>query len=324
MTEKRVKEILLLAACFWVVGFLGYDGIEGQAVRGKGRLSGRVIDKEEKPVAGADVELVWQGTPTVSFRTRTNPQGSFHLNGLANGDWEIRVRAKGYMQTRVRTHFLRLRNIPPVNIILEKLPNAVIRSQVDGCENLLETARQLFNAGIYDEARTFYQKCLEQHPGAYQLYVFIGNCYKEQAAYDRAMAQYRQVFDFLEELDPAMKADVYTAVGDLYLRQGDLKTTVVYFDRALEGNPDARLAYRLGQVFFSHNRAEESLRYFERAVAFNPGWGEPHLKMGYIYLNTGDSTRAAERFEKFLELSPQSDQAAEIKTIIKKLSKRLD
>ncbi len=72
------------------------------------------------------------------------------------------------------------------------------------------------------------------------------------------------------------------------------------------------------------NRGEESIRYFRRATSLKTGWGDPYLKLGYIYLNSGDPKHAIAHFEKFLELSPDSSHGAAIKLLIKKLSKTLD
>jgi Tfp pilus assembly protein PilF len=138
------------------------------------------------------------------------------------------------------------------------------------------------------------------------------------------MTEYQKMLESIAEMDPSEKSRLYTAVADLYLRREDPATAVTYFDQALEWNPDPQLSFHLGQVFLSMNRGKESIHYFERAAALKTGWGDPYLKLGYIYLNSGDPKSAAANFRKFLELSPHSYQTAAIKALIKKLSKTLD
>ena len=169
-----------------------------------------------------------------------------------------------------------------------------------------------------------YNPDFDVHPEFSQVHIFIGDCYKAIGANEQAMAEYQKMLESIAEMDPSEKSRLYTAVGDLYLRREDPATAVTYFDQALEWDPDPQLSFHLGQVFLSMNRGEESLRYFERAAAFKTGWGDPYLKLGYIYLNSGDPKSAAANFRKFLDLSPHSHQTAAIKALIKKLSKTLD
>ncbi|MCP5048341.1 MAG: tetratricopeptide repeat protein, partial [bacterium] len=88
----------------------------------------------------------------------------------------------------------------------------------------------------------------------------------------------------------------------------------------LDLNPkDHILAYNVGEIFFSNNKTEEAIRYFNQAATIKPDWGQPHLKIGYAYLNSADYKNAIAAFKKFLELDPQSKEAPAIKDVIKSL-----
>jgi tetratricopeptide (TPR) repeat protein len=323
MIKKRFKKIVCLL-CFFILVSMWLIHVHPQSARGRGQFPGVVIDEAGKPVAGASVQLIFQEDHSVIRRTRTNTKGRFCFINLGSGTWELWVKAKGYVSTYIRIYIRQLGKKPVTKIILKKPTKTLLRELLKGGGSLLEQGHQHYDAGRYDEARAFYAEFLKLHPEFYQVHIFIGDCYRAIGANDQAMAEYQKLLKSIAEMGPSEKADLYMAVGDIYLRREDPETAVAYFDQALEWRPDPHLSYHLGQVFLSLNRGEESIRYFKRAAALKTGWGEPYLKLGFIYLNSGDPKSAVVNFRKFLELSPNSHQAAAIKALIKKLSKTLD
>lgn len=292
--------------------------------RGRGRFSGVVLNEAEKPVAGASVHLVWKEDPAVIRKTKTNRKGRFQFAYLGSGTWELRVKAKGYVNTYMPVKIRQLIRLPVIKITLKKPTKALLMELLKESGRLLEQGHQLYDSGRYEEARVFYAEFLQQHPEFYQVHLFIGDCYKAIGANQQALAEYQKMLELIAELDSSEKASVYIAVGDIYLRREDPTTAVTYFNQALQWYPDPQLSYHLGQVFLSKNRGEESIHYFQRAAALKSGWGDPYLKLGYIYLNSGDPKSAAAHFRKFLELCPNCHEAPAINALIKKLSKTLD
>lgn len=312
-------------SCFIILVSIWISHVHLQSqLRGRGRFSGIVVDEAGDPVANASVHLIWQEDPAVIRKTKTNTKGRFRFVHLESGTWELWVKANGYVSTFMPMKIRQLTRIPLIKITLKKPTKALLMELLKGSGSLLEQGHQLYDAGRYDEARTFYAEFLQQHPEFYQVHLFVGDCYKNIGANEQAMEEYQRMLRSIAEMAPSEKARLYTAVGDLYLRREKPATAVMYFDQALEWNPDPQLSYHLGQVFLSMNRGEESIHYFKRAAALKTGWGDPYLNLGYIYLNSGDSKSAAANFRKFLELFPNSHQAAAIKALIKKLSKTLD
>lgn len=291
---------------------------------GRGRFSGIAVDEAGKPVAYASVHLIWKEDPSVIRKTKTNTKGRFRFVNLGSGTWELWVKSKGYVSTYMPLKIRQLVALPLIKVILKKPTKALLMELLKDSGNLLEQGHHLYDSGRYDEARAFYTEFLQQHPEFYQVHLFIGDCYKAIGETEKAMAEYQKMLKSIAEMSPPEKARLYSAVGDLYLRREDPATAVTYFDQALEWDPDPQLSYSLGQVFLSLNRGKEAIHYFERAAALKTDWGDPYLKLGYIYLNSGNPKKAAANFRKFLELSPNSHEAGAIKELIKKLSKTLD
>jgi tetratricopeptide (TPR) repeat protein len=324
MIKKRFKKKSCFL-CFVILVSMWLSHVHPQSPsKGRGRFSGIVVNEAGKPVANASVHLIWKEDPTVIRKTKTNTKGRFRFADLGSGSWELWVKEKGYVNTVMPMKIRQLSQLPVIKITLEKPTKALLMEFLKDSGKLLEQGHQLYDAGKYDKARVFYNEFLQQHPEFYQVHLLVGDCYKSIGANEQALAEYQKMLELIAELAPSEKARLYATVGDLYLRREDPETAVAYFDRALEWDPDPQLSYRLGQVFLTMNRGEESIRYFKRAAALKKGWGDPYLKLGYIYLNSGDPKNAVANFKKFLELSPNSHQAAAIKGLIKKLSKTLD
>lgn len=321
--KKRLKKIPWFSY-FFILTALGFSHVHAQSGRGKGQLAGIVIDEAGKPAANASVQLIWQKEPTVIRKTNTNTRGKFRFIDLGSGTWELWVKAKGYVSTYMPLEIRQLSKRPMIRIILKKQTRASLMELLKGSGSLLEQGHQLYDAGKYDEARAFYTEFLKQHPEFYQVYLFVGDCYKAVGKNELAMAEYQKMSRLIARMTPSEKAMLYAAEGDFYVRREDPETAVKYFDQALEWEPDPELCFHLGQVFLSMNRGEESIHYFKRAAALKTGWGDPYQQLGYIYLNSGEPENAVTNFKKFLELCPNANESAGIKALIKKLSKTLD
>jgi tetratricopeptide (TPR) repeat protein len=321
--KKRFKKISGFS-CVFILVSMGLSHVHAQSEKGKGRFSGIVTDEAGKPVANASMQLIWQENPMVIRETNTNTRGRFRFNDLGSGAWELWVRAKGYVSLYMPLRIRQLTRRSVINITLKKPTKALLMELLKDSGSLLEQGHQLYDAGKYDEARAFYSEFLQQRPGFYQVHLCIGDCYKATGANEQAMAEYQKMLESIGAMAPSEKASLYAAVGDLYLRREDPTAAVPYFDQALEWNPDPQLSYHLGEVFLSMNRGEESIRYFKRTAELKTGWGDPYLKLGYIYLDSGDPKNAVANFEKFLELSPYSHRSQEIKLLLKKFAKTLD
>lgn len=302
--------------------------LQAQAGRGKGRLKGIVIDEQGNHVANANVEIIWhrreRKDKDVKRETKTNDKGRFVFMNLGYGNWEIFVEARGYKPAQKMALVSELSNNPTVKIVMKKRAQVVAKKKLKESVSLVDKANQLFAEAKFAEAQELYEKFLEKQPDFYQTHLYIGNCHKEKGEYDQAMAQFRKALEKApadgDPKDIQEKAKIQAAIGDLYIRKNDLKAAQEYFQKSLDLSPkDEILAYNVGEIFFSNNKTQEAIHYFKLAASIKPDWADPHLKLGYTYLNSGDYKSAIGSFNKFLELAPDSDQAESIKEVIKSL-----
>ena len=321
-TRKLTAIVILILA-------LGFTEVlmYAQAGRGIGRLKGIVIDEEGNHVANATIEIVWHVDKKIKHETRTNKKGRFVFMNLGSGNWQIFANAEGFRQTEAMAAVQQLTNNPVIKVVMRRPTKSVevmMEEKLKKSSGLVDKANALYGEAKFDEARELYEEFLEKQPEYYQTHIFIGNCYKEQGEFDKAMVEYQKLLDKTAdadtERDRKLRAQTNAALGDVYVRKNDMETAQEYFKKSLELYPkDEILAYNVGEIFFSNNKTEEAIHYFKLAASIKPDWGEPHLKLGYTYLNTADYKNAVASFKKFLELAPQSKQAAEITELIKSL-----
>lgn len=101
------------------------------------------------------------------------------------------------------------------------------------------------------------------------------------------------------------------------MKRGDLETAQGLFRRALEISPeDPAAAYNVGEIFFSNQKIDDAIAYLELAVKIKSDWPKAYHRLGLVYLNKGDLPKALENLRKFLELDPQSPEAASVKAAI--------
>lgn len=83
---------------------------------------------------------------------------------------------------------------------------------------------------------------------------------------------------------------------------------------------DARAYYLLGEILRQRNRQDDAraaVGYFEKAIALDPSYPEPHKAIGLIHYKEGEKQLAKKFFESCLLLSPNASDNAYIRGYLK-------
>lgn len=321
MTSRTAQRILILAV---ILVFAGSSAF-AQAGRGKGRQGGIVVDAEGNPVQGAKVTLTFSENKTTVFEATSGKKGEWAFIGLGSGNWTLSVVAAGFQPFEKMISVSQLQVNPKVTVPLKKVEKGSGVISDEASVALLEQGNELYKNSQYDEAIAVYQKFLETNPGLYQIQVSIADCLREKGEFDRAIALYNEVIKQSAgdvTLGREMKAKSLAGIGNCYLKQNKLAEAQDFLRQSIESSPnDEILAYNVGEIYFSNQSLDEALRYFELAAGIKPSWPDPFLKLGYVFLNKGDSAKAIENFEKFLALEPEGERAALAKNILSVIKK---
>ena len=296
-----------------------------QAGRGTGRMAGNVLDPAGKPVAGAQVTAVFTQAGGSTFEVTTDKKGEWVIMGVGTGNWDVTVNAKGYLPVTQRFYTSQLNKNPKFTVKLEKKSEGTGIVQDEATFQTLEEGNAFFKEGKYDTALLMYEEFLAKNPGAYQVLLNIGDCYREKGEYDKALESYNKLITQAgadSTMGKAMGAKGLAAIGLCYLKQDKLVEAQDYFKKSIEMAPqDEILPYNVAEIYFSNSQVDDAINYFEMAIQIKPDWPDPYLRVAYAYLNKGDTAKAAENLEKFIKLEPETERTAQAKGILDAIKK---
>jgi len=197
-------------------------------------------------------------------------------------------------------------------------------------DRTLEKAGNLFKQGRYESALAIYLDYREQNPGSMKssICILIGNCYASLQRFDEALEEYKSAAEKIIQETPGTKnttglAELFAAIGDIYLRQNKFAEAEKYLKKSIEINStDYKIIFNIAEILFAAGKFEESIAYYEWATRINPGWPKPYIQLGYAYMEKNQNQQAVEAFNTFLQLSPNSPDAESVKEALKLLQKR--
>jgi tetratricopeptide (TPR) repeat protein len=316
MTMKAIAKCLI----FLLISFSLVASAPGQAGRGKGRVTGAVVDESGSPVAGAKVTIEYQGDTALSFDSTSNKKGEWSFLGLGTGPWRISLSADGYLPVVHDVYIKQLETNPKITITLKKAAQAgggLVKDEAT--LQLIEKGNQLFNEKNYDQAIQVFREFLEKNPAVYHMHLNIGNCYREKGEYDTAIAEYNMLIEKAntETGGAEYAAKALAAIGECFLKKGDMDKAQDYFKQSIEKYPNNEfLAYNVGEICFSNQKLDEAVQYLELAVKINPKWPDAYYKLGLVYLNKTEYDKAKAALNTFLTLEPSTERSAGVKNIL--------
>jgi len=300
-------------------------GCWAQEGRGIGRLTGIVMDKDKNPIEGAKLTLEYVQF-TAEKTVETDKEGRFAFLGLGKGMVRVKAEKEGFVPGGLQLEVSGANRNPTQYIILQRVTDVKPEeNKGDQAREAFSQANALFKEGKYEAAMALYDDFRKQQPDLYKIGINIGNCLLEMKRYNEAISEFQVVVEKIIAETPDIKgntelAKLYASIGDVYMRQDDLKNAEVYFKKSLEVDPsDHALAYNVAEILFAAGQTEEAIKNYKLAIQIKPDWAKSYAQLGYAYLNQGDTALAIENLKKFLELDPNAPEADGIKEVIKSL-----
>lgn len=215
-----------------------------------------------------------------------------------------------------------------------------------GRAQTLSDARSALRSGAYDAAVGAYRALVEADPGSREARLGLVEALAVLGRLDEAEAAARggadpgalanalgEVLLLRGRLDEAEEAfreasrrpgpDRLTAeanLADLLLRRGRAGEAMRRFDAFIDeyNRSDGRLSARdlvaVGRAVHALGRTDpalfqDALRAFDEAAALDPGWAEPALRAGELFLEKYQSPEAHEEFARVLAANPRDPRA---------------
>jgi len=171
----------------------------------------------------------------------------------------------------------------------------------------------LNNALLYYDRQLEIARDLNDKEGESDALSNIGEIYREQRNYDKALEYYNKSLQLTSE--PSSIAVTYNNIAGVYLYKGDKNKAVEYFKKAIEFaqkagdyHGTARYMLNLGDIYTDLKNFKESQYYLQRGLLMMQKLGDKYweagayVSFGKLYLAQNQENLAREYFTKTYNL----------------------
>jgi len=302
---------------------------------GAGGIHGKVVDRDGKPVQGAEIRVDNQTTHQPDF-TKTNKSGDYSIVGLYAGKYKaylfmngkpVMVKGDGVGNelavsetTDLRVNF-DLKDAPTTTVVVPGVPSGNNKEKAAADKKNNEEMKAAFNLGAaamkannFEEAVKQYQLAAEKDPGQPAIFGNMGVALAALKKYDDAVAAYRKSLA-LKPDDAPTQALVSLALANAgKVDEAMLAVTeVAKLDPALAGQS----YYNLGAILTNRGKSKDAVEVFKKAIAVDPRNAPSYYQLGIAYFSSTDTIpQAVTALEKYLELQPAGADAETAKQFI--------
>jgi len=172
-----------------------------------------------------------------------------------------------------------------------------------------------YDAGKIEESIRWFEQELALSPDLPDLYQNLGVLYRDRGDLARAA----EMFEGLITLRPD-DVDAYAELVALYEKLGDsARLEAVLAAREKLGVKDAAAYYNLGAKYWKAKQWQQAAEAFRKALAQDETLAAAHKGLGYCLVKEEKLPEAREHLQRYLELSPDAPDAAEIREVIQQI-----
>jgi tetratricopeptide (TPR) repeat protein len=304
-----------------------------------GLVRGKVTDEKGAPVRDAVATFQAEGSQA-QRQAKTDAKGEFLLVGLEAARYKITIAKEGFV-TDVITIGLLVNNNPLLEFKLMSakaaataaptvvsegpaIPVAAVVAGADAkataaLQALAKTAVEALNGGRNDEAIAAFTELVANAPTCSDCYVNLGIAHVNKKEYPQAEAAFKKATEIKADHAEAYErlAAVYSAQKkfDLAAEASRSAATLIGAVPAAPGGGGGNFSalYNQGVALFNGGKFAEAKTAFEAATKADPKMAMAHYHLGIAALNVGDFPLAVGAMERYLQLEPNGEKAAEIK-----------
>jgi len=161
---------------------------------------------------------------------------------------------------------------------------------------------------IYQTTVTIWKSAVESAPDKRRTHENYGQALSSAGMLQEALEQFKIVLALPDDGSVPLR-DVHREIGVVYFRLGLIDESIAAWKKGLEyAFMDPGLLNNLSIALMKQQRFDEALSYATMAAKTNPYMPEPVNSLGEIYMAKGEFGKAAEQFQKFLQLRPEDSR----------------
>jgi tetratricopeptide (TPR) repeat protein len=297
-----------------------------------GRLKGKVIDADSKPVEGA-VITIENKEMNAKRTTKTDKRGDY-TQFLPPGPYIVTAakdKLSATQETRVSLDEKELNfTLKPTGPApASEADRKKAEAEMTAVKTAFSDAVTLSNEGKFDEAIAKFNEVVAKVPKCTECQTNIGAVYFKKKDYDQSEAAYKKAI----EVNP-QSAEAYMGLANVYNAQKK-------FDQATEAGaqaqkllsatsgtagapgagPNAGNVYNQGVIAWNAGKIPDAQKLFEEAVALDPKLADAHYWLGMANVNQGKLPEGVKEFEEYMKLAPTGQYAEQAKSMIAAIKK---
>jgi tetratricopeptide (TPR) repeat protein len=272
--------------------------VEAQVWRGMGRVGGKVVDEDGKPIEGVTVKAMMPSAGNEGPESKSNRKGEWAIGGISRGNWALDFIKDGYETRSITVQVSELTRLPPMEIALTKAapvvdPNEEIKQQ-------LTQAAGLMNAEQYAEARAIYVELTEKYPEVKQFEPLIARTYYGEGNRAKAIEHLRSA----SARDPE-NVEVKMLLGNVLVEDGQAEEGRRILESVDESKvTDPTIYVNVGIEMINDGRHAEAVTWFDKAINRFPNEPDAYYYRGVSKLSLGDAPGAKADLEKYTSIAP--------------------
>ena len=304
----------------------GVNTIQGNIfLPGGRRLAQRAQVKLRSMVGGIEQFQLSDDSGAFSFR-RLNG-GSYTLTIDAGKEYETAVETVDIVEAPRRRGAAGM--VVPVNIVLKPRTTttsgrtATIDASTGGVP---EAARDLYKQAVESAAAGDKKKAIEQLNEALKLHPAFMTALNELGVQYMAQKEWRKASDALRTALKIAPEAFHPRLnyGIVLLQMKDYKAAVAELQLAVQKDSSSAVAnFQFGRALVNVGNYDAAERALKTSISLGGvNAAEAHRYLGAVYIEKGDSARAADELETYLKLEPKAKDADRIRDIVKDLRRQ--
>jgi tetratricopeptide (TPR) repeat protein len=281
----------------------------------QGKIVGRVLDPEGKPVEKAEVSIVSQRSTSLRFNLKTDKDGRFIQVGIMPGYYMISVKKSAFAPGSKEVH-VGVADLQEVEITIRSVA-AEAEKSYSAAEKAFLKGNKLYAEQKYAESAAAYAEAIGLDPANWGYHLNLGLALKKSGKAEEALASFRKAVEINPESYSANKE-----AGETLAKSGQHAEAKTFYERAAGLSPDDPDAqFNLGVCQVNLGESEAALPRFQKAVELKPDFADAYYQMATILIGQNKVPEAKAALEKFLALAPDHEKAAIARQLLDFLKK---
>lgn len=183
----------------------------------------------------------------------------------------------------------------------------------DAAVRIFNQGADAVRAGDVNGALALFEKAAQLDPELAPAHAALARLYLDKKENEKALAAAETALN----IDPDL-VDVQKVRYEAYRRMGQEDKAKEVFAEMASADPEglAETLYENGREAFNAGHTEQAQTAFEQALQADPNYARAHYMLGLVFVNTGQTAKAKEHLQKFIDLAPDDPEVSTAKQML--------